>query len=73
MVTTTYITSFIKLQIEKYIPQGIDPLYHVDTRKVVEEMVLKIIISKQELKLSYIKMLIQDYKSILGAKYTLLN
>ena len=73
METTTYITSFIKLQIIKYIPQGIDPLYHVDARKVVEEMVLKIIVSKQELKLSYIKMLIQDYKSILGAKYTLLN
>jgi hypothetical protein len=73
METTTYITSFIKLQIIKYVPQGIDPLYHVDARKVVEEMVLKIIVSKQELKLSYIKMLIQDYKSILGAKYTLLN
>ena len=73
METTTYITSFIKLQIIKYVPQGIDPLYHVDARKVVEEMVLRIIVSKQELKLSYIKMLIQDYKSILGAKYTLLN
>jgi hypothetical protein len=36
-------------------------------------MVLKLVASKQEAKLSYIKMLIQDYKSILGAKYTLLN
>lgn len=73
MITTSYIHGFIKLQIVKHIPEGIDPLYHVDARQVIYKMVLKLVASKQEAKLSYIKMLIQDYKSILGAKYTLLN
>lgn len=73
MITTSYIHGFIKLQIIKYIPEGIDPLYHVDARKVIYKMLLKIIASKQEAKLSYIKMLIQNYKNLLGSKYTLLN
>jgi hypothetical protein len=73
METTSNIQGFIKLQIAKHIPAGIDPLYHIDVRKVVYEMVLKMITSKQQVRLSYIKMLIKDYKSLLGAKYTLLN
>lgn len=73
IVSTKYIEKFIQLQIVKHVPDGIDPLYHINARKEVYEMVLKILNNKKEAKLSYIKMLITDYKSLLGAKYTLLN
>lgn len=73
IVSTKYIEKFAQLQIVKHVPDGIDPLYHINTRKEVYEMVLKILNNKKEAKLSYIKMLIMDYKSLLGAKFTLLN
>lgn len=74
MITTDYIHKFIQLQIEKYVPEGIHPLYHVDARKEVREMILKLIKNKQmPLKLSYIKLVIMDYKEILDAKFSLLN
>ena len=73
MMTTDYIQAYIKSTIEKNIPKGIDSLYHIDAQKEVYEMVLKLVCNKKEAKLSYINMLIQDYKSMLAAKFTLLN
>lgn len=74
MITTEYIHKFIHHQIEKYVPEGIHPLYHIDARKEVMEMVLKLIKNKQmPIKLSYIKLVIMDYKEILDAKFSLLN
>ena len=72
-MTTEDLQVYIKQVIETTVPKGIDPLYHVDAQKEVYEMVLKLVCSKKEAKLSYIKMLIQDYKSMLAAKFTLLN
>ena len=73
MMTTDYIQTYIRSTIEKNIAKGIDPLYHIDIQKEVYEMVLKLICNKKEAKLSYIDMLIQDYKSMLAAKFTILN
>lgn len=74
MITTEYIHKFIQLNIEKYVPAGIHPLYHIDARKEVMDMVLKLIKNKQmPVKLSYIKLVIMDYKEILDAKFSLLN
>jgi hypothetical protein len=53
MITTSYIHGFIKLQIVKHIPEGIDPLYHVDARKVIYEMVLKLVASTRSKTIIY--------------------
>jgi hypothetical protein len=72
-MTANFTQAYIKSAIEKNIPKGIDSLYHIDAQKEVYEIVLKLVCNKKEAKLSYINLLIQDYKSLLAAKFTLLN
>ena len=74
MITTNYIQKFIQLNVVKYVPDGIHPLYHINTRKEVYSLVIRMVLNKpNEVKLSYIKMLIVDYKEILNAKFSTLN
>ena len=74
MVTTNYIQKFIQLNVVKYVSDGIHPLYYINTRKEVYSLVIRMVLNKpNEVKLSYIKMLIVDYKEILNAKFSTLN
>jgi hypothetical protein len=74
MITTEYIHKFIDHNIMKYVPEGIDPILHVNTRKEIRVAIMHLLKNKQlPLKLSSIKLIIMDYKEILYAKYSVLN
>jgi hypothetical protein len=74
MITTDYLNKFINHTINKYIPEGIDPLYHINSRQEIKNIILQLIKNDQlPLKLSYIKLVIMDYKQILNTKYSILN
>lgn len=74
MITTEYINKFINHTIIKHIPEGIDPVFHIDARKETKSIIMQLLKNEQlPLKLSYIKLIIIDYKEILYAKYAILN
>jgi hypothetical protein len=74
MITTEYIHKFIDHTIIKYVPEGIDPILHVNARVEIRSVIMKLLKNKQlPLKLSSIKLIIMDYKEILHAKYSVLN
>lgn len=74
MITTEYIHKFIDHNIIKYIPEGIDPILHINARVEVRSVIMQLLKNKQlPLKLSSIKLVIMDYKEILHAKYSILN
>jgi len=74
MVTTEYIHKFIDHTIIKYVPEGIDPILHVNARVEIRSVIMKLLKQNQlPLKLSLIKLVIIDYKEILHAKYSVLN
>lgn len=74
MITTEYLHKFIDHNIIKYIPEGIDPIFHVNARVETRSIIMKLLKNKQlPLKLSSIKLIIMDYKEILHAKYSVLN
>lgn len=74
VITTEYIQKFIKHQIIKFIPEGIDPILHIDARKEMYKVLTQLIQKGQiPLKLSMIKLVIMDYKEMLWAKYSVLN
>lgn len=73
-MTAEYINKFIDHTIEKYVPKGIDPILHINTRKEIKSVLLQLIKNNQiPLKLSYIKLIIIDYREILSVKYSILN
>ena len=74
MMTTEYIHKFIDHTIIKHVPEGIDPILHVNARTEIRSVIMKLLKNKQlPLKLSSIKLIIVDYKEILHAKYSILN
>lgn len=74
MITTEYIHKFIDHTIIKYIPEGIDPILHINARVEIRSIIMKLLKNKQlPLKLSSIKLIIMDYKKILHVKYSVLN
>jgi hypothetical protein len=74
MITTDYINKFIDHTIIKYIPEGIDPMLHINPRKEIKLVIMKLLKDKQlPLKLSSIKLVIMGYKEILYTKYSILN
>lgn len=74
MITTEYIHKFIDYTIIKYIPEGINPILHINARVEIRSVIMKLLKNKQlPLKLSSIKLIIIDYKEILHAKYSVLN
>ena len=44
MITTDYIHKFIDHTINKYIPEGIDPLFHINIRKEIKLLLLQLFI-----------------------------
>jgi hypothetical protein len=73
-MTAEYINKFIDHIIEKYVPKGIDPMLHINAQKEIKLVLLQLIKNDQiPLKLSYIKLVIVDYKEVLSAKYSVLN
>ena len=73
-MTAEYINKFIDHTINKYVPEGIDPILHINARKETKSVLLQLIKNNQiPLKLSYIKLVIVGYKEILSAKYSILN
>jgi hypothetical protein len=74
MITTDYINKFIDHTITKYIPEGIDPILHINPRNEIKSVIIQLLKNKQlPLKLSSIKLIITDYKEILYIKYSILN
>lgn len=74
MITTEYIHKFIDHTIIKYVPEGIDPILHVNVRVEIRSVIMKLLKQNQLLlKLSLIKLIIIDYKEILYIKYSVLN
>ncbi len=74
MITTEYIHKFIDHNIIKYVPEGIDPILHVNARVEIRSVIMKLLKQNQlPLKLSSIKLVIIDYKEILHTKYSMLN
>jgi len=74
MMTTEYIHKFIDHSIIKYIPEGIDPILHINARVEIRSIITQLLKNKQlPLKLSYIKLVIMDYKEVLHVKYSILN
>jgi hypothetical protein len=74
MVTTDYIHKFINHTVNKYIPEGIDPLFHINSRVEIKNIILSLLKNKElPLRLSSIKLIIIDYKQILYKKYSILN
>lgn len=74
MITTEYIHKFIDHTIIKYVPEGIDPILHVNARVEIRSVIMKLLKQNQLLlKLSLIKLIIIDYKEILYIKYSVLN
>jgi hypothetical protein len=74
VITTEYIQKFIRFQIIKFIPEGIDPILHIDARTEMYKVLTQLIQKRQiPLKLSMIKLVIIDYKEMLWAKYSILN
>jgi len=73
-MTTEYIHKFIDHSIIKYIPEGIDPILHINARVEIRSIITQLLKNKQlPLKLSYIKLIIMDYKEVLHVKYSILN
>jgi hypothetical protein len=74
MITTEYIHKFIDHTIIKYVPEGIDPILHINPRNEIKSVIIQLLKNKQlPLKLSSIKLIITDYKEILYIKYSILN
>ena len=74
VITTEYIQKFIRFQIIKFIPEGIDPILHIDARKEMYKVLTQLIQKGQvPLRLSMIKLIIMGYKEMLWAKYSVLN
>jgi len=73
-MTAEYIHKFIDHSIIKYIPEGIDPILHINARVEIRSIITQLLKNKQlPLKLSYIKLVIMDYKEVLHVKYSILN
>jgi len=71
---TEYTQKFIQLQIVKYIPEGIDPYLHINSRKEIYNILSQGLKSGHiPHKLSVIKLFIIGYKDILWTKFSTLN
>jgi hypothetical protein len=74
MVVTKYIDRFINNLINKHIPEGIDPLLHVNSRDEIRKLILHTLQHKNyPLRLSHIKWVIINYKKILYNNLSVLN
>jgi len=71
---TEYLEKFVIKQIEHYIPDGVDPLIHVNCRALMYE-IIETLIEEQKIppKLVVIKYLCMNYKETIYSKLSVLN
>ena len=71
---TDYLEKFIIKQIKYYIPEGIDPILHINCRAHMFEIISNLIKEKKiPPKLVVIKYLCMNYKETIYSKLSVLN
>lgn len=71
---TDYLEKFIIKQIEHYIPEGVDPYTHINTRAFMYDLITTLIEEKKvPPKLAVIKYLCLNYKKMIYEKLSTLN
>jgi hypothetical protein len=71
---TDYLEKFIIKQIKHYIPEGIDPILHINCRAHMFEIISNLIKEKKiPPKLAVIKYLCLNYKQMIYQKLSVLN
>jgi hypothetical protein len=71
---TDYLQKFVIKQIEHYIPEGVDPLLHINCRAFMYDLIETFIEEKKiPPKLAVIKYLLLNYKQIIESKLSVLN
>lgn len=71
---TDYLQKFVIKQIEHYIPEGVDPLLHINCRAFMYDLI-ETLIEEEKVppKLAVIKYLLLNYKQIIESKLSVLN
>lgn len=71
---TNYLQKFVIKQIEHYIPEGVDPLLHINCRAFMYDLIETLIEEKKiPPKLAVIKYLLLNYKQTIESKLSVLN
>tara|TARA_R110000803_G_scaffold37781_4_gene81568 strand:- start:28264 stop:28482 length:219 start_codon:yes stop_codon:yes gene_type:complete len=71
---TKYLKTFVVKMVEHYIPKGIDPFTHLNSRAFMYDLVIEKIESKEfPPKLAIIKYLLENYKKVIYTKLSKLN
>ena len=71
---TDYLQKFVIKQIEHYIPEGIDPMLHINCRAFMYDLIETLVEEKKiPPKLAVIKYLLLNYKQIIESKLSVLN
>lgn len=71
---TDYLQKFVIKQIEHYIPEGVDPMLHINCRAFMYDLIETLIEEKKiPPKLAVIKYLLLNYKQIIESKLSVLN
>lgn len=71
---TDYLQKFVIKQIEHYIPEGVDPLLHINCRAFMYDLIETLIEEKKiPPKLAVIKYLLLNYKQTIESKLSVLN
>jgi hypothetical protein len=71
---TSYLEKYVIKQIEHYIPEGIDPLLHINCRAFMYD-IIETLVEEQKIppKLVVIKYLCMNYKETIYSKLSVLN
>lgn len=71
---TDYLEKFVIKQIEHYIPEGDDPMLHINCRAFMYDLI-ETLIEERKIppKLEAIKYLCANYKSMISSKLSILN
>jgi hypothetical protein len=71
---TAYLDKFVSKMISHYIPEGIDELTHINSREFMYDLIMTLLEEEKiPLKLSTIKYLLINYKTIINSKLSVLN
>lgn len=71
---TDYLQKFVIKQIEHYIPEGVDPMLHINCRAFMYDLIETLIEEKKiPPKLAVIKYLLLNYKQTIESKLSVLN
>jgi len=74
MIISEYLDKFIIKMVEKYVPEGVDPMLHINTRAFMYDLITTLIEEeKVPPKLAIIKYLLMNYKQMIYSKLSVLN